>query len=566
MGLHGTAGLPCRRREEGTVEQQRFAFVGRVSTEDNQEPQASRVRQLAQARRILPPDAEVVEEFFDIGVSRSLPWARRPETSRLIATLKAGTNRWDAIVVGEFARAFGAPIQYSSIYPLIQHFGVELWLPEIGGRVDFTSATTEMLLGRLGGTSKQERALVRARVRDGMTVLAQEGGRHLGGRPPYGYRLADAGPHPNPKKRALGQRLHRLEPDPVTGPVVGRIFDLFAAGLGTKAIATTLTAEGIPSPSAHDPERNRHRDPRGWAHTAIRTILRNEKYLGRAVWGKQRKVDELLDVDDVAAGYVTRQRWADGETWVYGPSDAHPPLVTQAQWEAAAARIAATSPRSRSGPRSPRTTTTPYLLRGILLCGICDRKMQGNKAHGTLRYRCTVTQTRALPGHPSHHPKALYVREDVVVRALDAWLPTLVDADLLAGAQEPDRATTARQQDLRRRVAAIDQATRNLVAALEAGTDPMAVQPRLAELRAEREVASRELTDTAADEVLGADDIQRILDELGGLEHVLRTAEPGEKALVYASLGLTLRYQPDQNRVVATADLGRVLSGVGGGT
>ncbi|HEX7133311.1 MAG TPA: recombinase family protein [Iamia sp.] len=264
-----------------------------MSTEDNQEPEASRARQIAQARRVLPPGAEIVEEYFDIGVSRSLPWPRRPETARLIADLKAGGHRWDGIVVGEFARAFGAPIQYSSVYPLIQHFGVELWLPEVGGRVDFTSATTEMLLGMLGGTSKQERALIRARVRDGMTVLAQDGNRHLGGRPPYGYLLADAGEHPNPKKRALGQRLRRLEPDPVTAPVVKRIFEMFAAGKGLKAIASTLTAEGVPSPSAHDQERNRHRDPRGWAHSAVRTILRNEKYLGHAVWGRQQKVDQL---------------------------------------------------------------------------------------------------------------------------------------------------------------------------------------------------------------------------------------------------------------------------------
>lgn len=153
------------------------AFVGRVSTEDNQEPEASRARQLAKARAILPPGYEIIAEYFDIGDSRSLPWARRPETGRLLAELRAGANRWSVIVVGEFARAFGAPIQYSTVYPLLQHFGVELWLPEIGGRVDYSSATTEMLLGMLGGTSKQERDLIRTRVRDGMGVLAKQGGR-----------------------------------------------------------------------------------------------------------------------------------------------------------------------------------------------------------------------------------------------------------------------------------------------------------------------------------------------------------------------------------------------------
>lgn len=53
-----------------------------------------------------------------------------------------------------------------------------------------------------------------------MAAQAQFHGRYLGGRPPYGYRLADAGPHPNPGKAAGGRRLHRLEPDPATAPVV----------------------------------------------------------------------------------------------------------------------------------------------------------------------------------------------------------------------------------------------------------------------------------------------------------------------------------------------------------
>jgi len=543
-----------------------FAFCGRVSTEDNQEPEASRARQLAQARRILPPDAEIVEEFFDIGVSRSLPWARRPETSRLLAQMKQGAHRWDAVVVGEFARAFGAPIQYSSIYPLFQHFGIELWLPEIAGRVDFTSTTTEMLLGMLGGTSKQERALVRSRVRDGMTVLAQEGGRHLGGRPPYGYRLADAGEHPNPKKRSLGQRLHRLEPDPETAPVVRRIFEMFAAGHGLKAIANALTADGVPSPSAHDRVRNPHRDPRGWAHSAVRTVLRNEKYLGRAVWGKQQRLDELFDVNDVAAGYVTRQRWASNGAWVYGPDEDHPPLIDQDLWDATAQRIAERNTGARPGTRSPRTTSVPYLLRGLLHCGICGRKMEGTTAHETIRYRCRVAQSRALPAYLADHPKSLYVREDDVVAAIDRWLPSLANPEFLAASQENDDGTDNQEALLKRRLDEIDQATRNLVSAMEQGTDPAVVQPRIAELRAERSQTVSELAAIERPDRLTSADIAALLAELGGMEGVLADALPAEKADIYASLGLRLQYRPDQRTVEATADLDRVLSRVGGGT
>ncbi len=63
-----------------------------------------------------------------------------------------------------------------------------------------------------------------------MGAQAQVEGRFLGGRPPYGYRLGDAGAHPNPGKAAVGQRLHRLEVDPVSGPVVKRIFRDYLAG------------------------------------------------------------------------------------------------------------------------------------------------------------------------------------------------------------------------------------------------------------------------------------------------------------------------------------------------
>ena len=57
----------------------RFAFYGRVSTEDQQDPEASRSWQISRARQLIEPSGGVVvAEYFDIGMSRSLPWKRRP--------------------------------------------------------------------------------------------------------------------------------------------------------------------------------------------------------------------------------------------------------------------------------------------------------------------------------------------------------------------------------------------------------------------------------------------------------------------------------------------------------
>ena len=110
-----------------------------------------------------------------------------------------------------------------------------------------------------GGMSKGERNRVKIRVRSAMASQAATEGRFLGGRPPYGYRLGDAGPHPNPAKAAAGQRAHRLVIDPVAAPIVQRIFTDYTAGAGLRAIAEALTADEIPSPSAHDPTCNRRR-------------------------------------------------------------------------------------------------------------------------------------------------------------------------------------------------------------------------------------------------------------------------------------------------------------------
>jgi site-specific DNA recombinase len=77
-----------------------------------------------------------------------------------------------------------------------------------------------------------------------------------GGRPPYGYRLADAGPHPNKAHVARGRRAYRLEPDPHTALVVRWMFAQRLAGHSLARITRALNDPGIPCPSAADPKRN----------------------------------------------------------------------------------------------------------------------------------------------------------------------------------------------------------------------------------------------------------------------------------------------------------------------
>ena len=47
-----------------------------------------------------------MEEFLDIGQSRTLVWSRRPQAAALVAALADPDRGWDAIVIGEYERAF----------------------------------------------------------------------------------------------------------------------------------------------------------------------------------------------------------------------------------------------------------------------------------------------------------------------------------------------------------------------------------------------------------------------------------------------------------------------------
>jgi site-specific DNA recombinase len=262
----------------------KFAFYGRVSTEDQQDPESSRTWQLERSRQLIEPcGGRIVAAYFDRGHSRALPWQRRAEANELLAVLRDPDRGFEAVVIGEPQRAFYGN-QFSLTFPIFEHFGVQLWVPEVGGRIDPGSEAHDLAMTLFGSQSKSERMRIKTRVRAAMYAQTAIQGRFLGGRPPYGYRLVDAGEHPNPAKARLGACLHTLEPDPATAPIVQRVFTDFLDGYGYLAIAQRLTAEHIRPPSGHDRARNPHRLGLAWSKSAVRAILCNPRYTGYQVW------------------------------------------------------------------------------------------------------------------------------------------------------------------------------------------------------------------------------------------------------------------------------------------
>jgi site-specific DNA recombinase len=421
--------------------------------------------------------------------------------------------------------------------------------------IDPDSEAHDLVMSVFGGMSKGERTRIKIRVRSAMAAQAQVEGRYLGGRPPYGYRVVDAGPHPNPAKAAEGKQLKRLEPDPVTTPVVQRIFHEYLMGTGIYALAQRLSANDIPSPSAYDPDRNKHRCGLAWSKSAIRTILRNPRYTGYQVWNKQRKQESLIDVEDVALGHRTTLTWNPREEWIFSDQQVHPALVSREIFQEVQLRLGSRGPTSTG-----RTLQTRhhYALKGLMVCAACGRRMQGNWNHGQAHYRCRFPNEYAV-GNKIDHPLTVYVRENAVLDPLDTWLaqafaPRQIQQSLTAlqDAQPDDTPTV---EATRRTIAECDRKLARHRAALEAGADPALVVAWSHQVQQQRTIAETRLVTLtnrhSTNRRMSRDDIHTLVHTLGGLLNALCHADPADKAEVYRELGVHLTYDHAERTVLA---------------
>ncbi|HTX01240.1 MAG TPA: recombinase family protein [Acidimicrobiales bacterium] len=531
----------------------RFALSARTSSDDLQDPADSLRWQTDTAQRLVAPHGEIVATYHDVDKSRSLPWERRPEATRILRDLRNPNRGWDALVIAEPQRAFSGT-QFEGILLQFAHYGVGLWIPELGGAVDINNDGHYMALSNYGTMSRAERNRTRLRVANAMRAHVQAG-RWLGGRPPYGYRLTDCGPHPNPSKAASGARLHQLIPDPDTAPVVRRIFAMYLAGGGYKQIASTLTSEGIPSPSAHDPTRNPHRPAHAWAMSAVRAILTNPRYLGYHVSGRTKKKDVLLNPDAPALGHVTRQQWQERSEWVTAKVRTHEAIIEERDWHQVQALIAsntrsnAVSPSRPTRDRARRSDASRYPLAGLIVCDVCGKRFQGNVVRGNALYRCRRSPDYALP--LNDHPPCLSVREDRLLPHVDAWLATLfAPQNIEAHAKaivEADSDSHREDPDLTRARATLAECERKLAKhldGLEAGIPADVIAQRVAAVQREKAAAETVLAlAPPPPEPLTLDDVVVTLKALGNVPELLDSIDQSDRAALYRALGLRITYR-----------------------
>jgi DNA invertase Pin-like site-specific DNA recombinase len=163
---------------------------------------------------------ELIEEP---GVSGGKPLAERPEGGPLLARLDKG----DVLIVAKLDRAFRNAADALATAERLKASKVDLIVADMGSEPVTQNGVSRMFFGMLALVAEFERERIRERSAEGRAAKRQGGG-HIGGSAPFGFRKIGAG------------RAARLEPDPAQQAALIEMRKLAADGLASRAIAAAV--------------------------------------------------------------------------------------------------------------------------------------------------------------------------------------------------------------------------------------------------------------------------------------------------------------------------------------
>jgi DNA invertase Pin-like site-specific DNA recombinase len=397
----------------------RFAFYGRVSTEDNQDPTLSLPRQLANCERaVAEAGGRIVAHFYDVEsgavrlegrgsgkglVGFDIPIPRDGGLVDLIEDASSGG--FDAVVCESINRLSRNPSVTFRVEEQLAEEGVRLWaidepFEESFGSIVLRHANVGLARGYLHE--------LKVKSRQGIETAAKQG-RHAGGKPLYGYRFSEH-EHPNPHKAPQGLKVKVLEPDPIAAQVVKMIFhDYVVNGLTITELVRKLNSdlERYPPPQSPDPKRRTGM----WGRSSVWEILHNPKYTGYQVWNRrQRKRGGKINPPD---------------KWIWSEEPAHEPLVTREMFDRANATAVKRDNVTKAAEGHADYRKHTYVLRSFLKCALCGLRMHGKRRRGRnyAYYTCEVSR-RHSGLVPEDHPRMVYLREDKAGEKVVEFLAT----------------------------------------------------------------------------------------------------------------------------------------------
>ena len=442
------------------------------------------------AARPLPPGHRTATARSSPSSSTSASPARcrgsaDPKPPGCSTTFRDPDRGFDAVVIGEPQRAFYGN-QFGLTFPVFTHYGVELWVPEVGGAVDPGSEAHDLVMSLYGGMSKGERMRIKTRVRSAMASPGRDRGP-LPRRPPalrLPARRRRPAPEPGQGRRSASGSTSSRPTRPPRRSCSGSSTSTPTATAST-ASPPGLNRDGIPSPVRPRPRPQPRTAPAGRASGPSPRSGRSSPTpatpASRSGTSNARTRSSSTSTTSPSATSPS-MRWND-QRRVDLVRTSPPTSRSSADELFDAAQAMFGGSKRADHPDTDRTAGTTC-SPGCMRCGVCGRRMQGHWNHGRAYYRCKFTDD--YPGGDLDHPKNIYVQEDAVVPGLDAWLATLFDDDhlddtceRLAGVSEPDPDDASeREAALRAAIADCDRKLANYRAAARRTRTPSPSPPR----------------------------------------------------------------------------------------
>jgi len=344
----------------------RAAFYARVST-SQQEKEGTIDSQVMALRERIAEDGchlDPAHEFIDDGVSGS--YLARPALERLRDSACEGA--FEVLYILSPDRLARSHAHQYVVLEELTRWGVEvifLNLPVAGD-----SPEDRLMVQMLGVLSEYEHELIRERLRRGKLHKARQG-QVFAVTPAYGYRYI-------PVDRPGGGRWEINESEAI---VVRRIFRWCAEEhLSIQAICRRLNGE------EEGFDRVPPRKAQRWLPSTVNTILRRPAYTGTAYYNRTRRDPSRTIGQPKEQGRGLRTSTCtierDREEWI---PVAVPQIIPKALWEQAQVQL---NVNKQFAPRNNKRHF--YLLRGLLVCGLCGRTLVGRTyASGSVRYYCT---------------------------------------------------------------------------------------------------------------------------------------------------------------------------------
>ena len=316
------------------------ALYARVSS-DRQDVDLSVSAQLRALKEYAKANGySVAREYIDEAESGRV--ADRPQFREMIEEGSKPKAPFDVILVWKFSRFTRKREHAVAFKSQLRRKGIRV--VSITEQAE-DNATGRLLEGIIESVDEYYSENLAQEVVRGMREAALRG-FFLGSKAPFGYRKVKVSD--GAKERPT------LEVDPATAPVVKEIFEKSLRGSGLKELCKELNERGV---------TNRGKR---WNKGGLHYVLRNEAYTGAAVWGRTSKGQEVADPVRLEGAW--------------------PALVSRELFEDVQQAMSDRAPKVQR----PARVGSPYLLSGLLRCGVCGKpySAQGAKSGQFAYYIC----------------------------------------------------------------------------------------------------------------------------------------------------------------------------------